>query len=186
MINPFTLQSKILKLQQDVLQPLYTMHSSQEKGRHDWLMAETAKVIERNRGFLEEVSRSSFIAAIFTIVKLFGGADQLSHDDFNRFTRYVNDGGLEAMVKMLMSVDKEKTFLEELASLPRHIRENAPLMLTKSAELHEDFIEGYFRQQYGGLEATPFKLQDNRLKSTTFIQNLAAIAEKSWQNESEI
>ncbi|WP_163339749.1 hypothetical protein [Desulfopila sp. IMCC35008] len=185
MINPFSLQSKISKLQNDVLQPLYTMHSGQEGSRHEWLMAETAKVIERNRPFLEEVSRSSFIAAIFTIVKLFGGADQLSHDDFNRFTRYVNDGGLESMVKMLLSVDKEKTFLDELASLPQHIRENAPLMLTKSAELHDDFIEGYFRQQYGGPGAVPIKLQNNRLKSTAFIQHLADIAEKAWQNESE-
>lgn len=184
MINPFTLQSKIQNLQHDVLEPLYTMHSRQEGARHDLLMAETGKIIERNRPFLEEVSRSSFIAAIFTIVKLFGGADQLSHEDFDRFTRYVNDGGLKAMVKMLLSADKEKAFLDELGFLPQHIRGNAPLMLNKSAELHEDFIEGYFRQQYGGPRAVPVKLQDNRQKSTAFILRLADISKEAWQNES--
>lgn len=185
MINPFTLQSKIQKLQNDVLQPLYTMHNQQEGGRHDWLMAETAKVIEKNRPFLEEVSRSNFIAALFTIVKMFGGADKLSHDDFNRFTRYVHDGGLKAMVKMLLSVEKEETFLDELASLPRHIRKNAPHMLTKSAELHDDFIDGYFRRHYGEPGAVPIKLQDNRLRSTAFIRSLAGIATTAWETESE-
>jgi hypothetical protein len=176
MINIFTLQSKIQQLQHDVLEPLYTMHIRQEGAGHDWLMAETGKVIERNRPFLEEVSRSSFIAAIFTIIKMFGGADQLSHEDFDRFTGYVNDGGLKAMVKMLSSPDMEQTFLDELDSLPLHIQKNAPLMLAKSAELHEEFIEGYFRQQYGEPGEVPPKLQDNRRKSTAFILRLADIA----------
>ncbi len=178
MINPFTLQSKIHRLQHDVMEPLYTMHKEQLGAKHGWLLAMTGKVIETNRSFLEEMSRSSLISTIFAVVKLFGGADQLSMDDFHRFTSYVNDGGLKAMTKMLLSVDKEKVFLSELDSLPPHIQVNARHMLAQSAILHNDFIEGYLRQQYSSVDTTPAKLQDNCRSSTAFINNLAELARK--------
>ena len=178
MINPFTLQSKIHRLQQDVMEPLYTMHKDQAGATHEWLLAMTGKVIEANRSFLEEMSRSSLISAIFAVVKLFGGADQLSMGDFHRFTSYVNDGGLKAMTKMLLAADKENVFLSELDSLPPHIQVNAGHMLAKSAVLHNDFIKGYLQQQYGSLDATPEKLRENCRKSTAFINNLAELASK--------
>ena len=111
-------------------------------------------------------------------MKLFGGADQLTTDDFSRFTSYVTDGGLKAMVKMLLAAEKEKVFLSELRRLPDQIQSNAHAMLNKSAVLHEDFITGYFNQQYGSLEATPEKLIDNYHKSTAFIRQLATLAKK--------
>lgn len=178
MINPFTLHSKIHRLQNDVMESLYTMHKKQQEAKHDWLLAMTGKVIEANRSFLEELSRSNLISMIFAIVKLFGGADQLSMDDFNRFTSYVNDGGLKAMTKMLLATDKEKVFLSELKSLPPHIQVNARNMLEKSALLHHDFIKGYLIQQYGSFDATPEKLQDNFIKSTAFIKSLSEVAGK--------
>ena len=178
MINPFTIQAKIHRLQQEVLEPLYTMHQGQEKAPHDWLMAQTGKVIEKNRLFLEELSTSRLVSTVFKIVKLFGGAEQLTTDDFNRFTSYVTDGGLKAMVKMLLAAEKEKVFLSELRRLPVQIQKNAPAMLNKSAILHEDFITGYFNQHYGSLGATPEKLIDNYHKSTAFIRRLAILAKK--------
>lgn len=177
MINPFTLQSQIHRLQHDVMEPLYTMHKGQLGAKHDWLLAVTGKVIEANRSFLEEMSRSSLISTIFAVVKLFGGADQLSMDDFHRFTSYVNEGGLEAMTKMLLAADKEKVFLSQLDSLPPHIQVNARHMLAKSAVLHNDFIEGYLIQQYGSLDAAP--------KSSTITAGSQRHSYKTWQSWQE-
>ena len=177
MINPFSLQTRIARLQQEVLTPLYTMHPGQAETDHPSLLAATGKVIETHRPFLEEVSRSSLLAGIFAIVKLFGGAEQLSREDFARFTGYVNEGGLQAMVAMLLAADMEQAFLDELRGLPAHVRANASLMLAKSAELHEEFIAGYFRDTYGSQDAAPPKLQENRQRSTTFIRRLATLAE---------
>jgi len=178
MINPFTIQSKISRLQQDVLTPLYTMHPEQAKMDHGWLLVLTGRVIEANRTFLEELAASNLVAAVFKIVKLLGGAGDLTEDDFDRFTSYINDGGLKAMVAMLLASDKEKTFVAELKSLPPEIRANASAMLKKSASLHHDFIRGYFKEQHGDFQAAPAKLRENFKKSEQFILRLASLASK--------
>ncbi len=178
MINPFTLQGKIEQLQSDVLGPLYTMHNEQGIANHDFLLSQTGQVIEANRPFIEELSGSRIVATAFTIIKLFGGADQLSNDDFNRFTSYVREGGLKAMVKMLLSVKKEEVFVTELHSLPNHIQKNASLMLEKSATLHDGYIRKYLINSYDTIEASPAKLQENWKKSTAFILRLAELAKR--------
>ena len=178
MLNPFTLQAKITKLQKDVLEPLYTMHEDQEKAEHSWLLHRTGQVIEKNRLFIEDLSQSLLITVAFSIIKILGGADNLSNEDFDRFSSYVRDGGLKAMVKMLLSADKEQTFIAELLSLPTEIRQNAPAMLTKSAALHDEYMTAYFKQNYGSLKSTPKKLLDNSQKSTEFITRLADLARK--------
>jgi hypothetical protein len=116
------------------------------------------------------------VAVIFKIVKLLGGADQLTEQDFDRFTSYVNDGGIEAMIKMLLAADKQKTFISELQNLPVDVRKNAPLMLKKSAELHKDFITGFFKENYGSISQVPPKLMDNFQKSNSFIERLTLLA----------
>jgi len=176
MINPFTLNSRISRLQNEVLEPLYTMHPAQETSQHEWLLTLTGRVIEQNRRFLEEIAASSLIAAVFKIVKLLGGAEGLTQADFDRFTSYVNAGGIKAMVTMLLAADKQHVFLAELRNLPEPNRMNAPQMLQKSADLHRDFIRGYFKEQYGSLQQTPDKLLANFEKSTEFITCLAALA----------
>jgi len=181
MVNPFTIQSKISRLQQEVLSPLYTMHPAQETVGHEWLLTLTGRVIEKNRKFLEEIATSKLVATVFKIVKLLGGADGLSEADFKRFTLYVNAGGLRAMVKMLLAADKQKIFLSELRTLSAVNRNNAPQMLKKSAELHRDFIRGFFKEQYGHVKNTPAKLVDNFEKSNAFILQLASLAEKEMK-----
>ncbi len=176
MINPFTAQAKVSKIQQDVLRPLYTMNSGQEGAQYDWLLVETGRAISSHQQFIEEVCSSRLVAAIFKIIKLLGGADQLTEEDFTRFTAYVNDGGISAMVKMLLSAKKEKTFVEELKRLPQHIQQNAPLMLERSRSLHSDFINGYFRESHGSVQQTPQKLKENFSKSDDFINRLALLA----------
>ncbi|OEU46290.1 MAG: hypothetical protein BA862_07330 [Desulfobulbaceae bacterium S3730MH12] len=176
MVNPFTAGTKIRKIQQDVLRPLYTMYPGQEAAKFSWLLVETGRAISHHRPFMEEVCRSHLVAIIFKIIKLLGGADQLTEEDFTRFTSYVNDGGIKAMVKMLLSADKEKTFIDELAELPPDVRENAPPMLTKSKSLHSDFITGFFKEVYDSVEKTPQKLHDNFAKSDDFINRLAFLA----------
>ncbi|WP_136805159.1 hypothetical protein [Desulfosediminicola flagellatus] len=176
MINPFTIHSKISKLQQDVLLPLYTMHPDQEKTDHEWLLVLTGRVIENNRPFLEGIAKSSLVAAVFKIVKLLGGAEELTDTDFNSFKSYINAGGLKAMVKMLLATDKYNSFRSELRQLPLSNRQNAHQMLAKSALLHQQFITEYLNDQYGSITATPAKLVSNFEKSTEFINSLAAIA----------
>lgn len=178
MINPFTIKAKISKLQEEVLTPLYTMHAKQENMDHSWLLVMTGRVIESNRGFLEELARSSLVATVFKIVKLLGGAGGLTEEDFIRFTSYINDGGLKAMVNMLLAADKEKTFIAELGELPPAISQNASSMLTKSASLHKDFITSFFQRQHGGYQTTPAKLRQNFENSQTFILRLATLAKK--------
>ena len=178
MMNPFTVGSRIKEIQQDVLRPLYVMYPGQEDADYDRLLAETGRVIGSHQGFIEEMSRSSLLAFIFKIIKLFGGADQLSEEDFNRFTSYVNDGGLTAMVTMLLSEDREQTFVDELAKLDIAIRRNAAPMLAKSRDLHRDFITGFFQETYGSLQNTPQKLRDNFARSDAFIHNLSLLAGK--------
>ena len=177
MINPFTIHGKISRLQQEVLLPLYTMHPEQETTQHEWLLTLTGRVIEKNRKFIEERATSSLGAAVFKIVKLLGGAEGLTEADFERFTSYVKAGGLQAMVKMLLAADKQKVFLSELGNLPQANRLNAPQMLRKSADLHRDFIRGFFKEQYGSLQNTPAKLIANFEKSTEFILLLASLAD---------
>lgn len=178
MVNPFTIHGEIKRLQQDVLYPLYTMHAQQETTEHAWLLRMTGEVIEKNRSFIEDLADSTLVALVFKVVVMLGGAGGLREEDFDRFTSYVNAGGIRAMVKMLLAADKEQMFLRELKSLPRENRENAPLMLQKAVQLHQDFIEGFFKQQYGSLAGTPPKLQENFKKSTDFISNLAALSSR--------
>ena len=178
MLNPFTLQSKIRKLRKEVLGPLYTMHEDEEKSQHSWLLHLTGKKIEEHRLFIEELSQSRLLAVAFSIIKILGGADNLSNEDFDRFSSYVRNGGIKAMVKMLLSTDKEKAFIAELRSLPAGTRQNAPAMLAKSATLHEEYMIDYFKQSYGSLKATPPKLFENSQQSTAFIAKLTDLAQK--------
>ena len=94
------------------------MYAGQEDTDHAWLLVETGRAIAAHQGYIEELCRSRLVAVIFKIVKLKGGADQLTEEDFDRFTSYVNDGGIRVMIKMLLSPDKEKTFVAELLLLP--------------------------------------------------------------------
>lgn len=176
MVNPFTAQTKISRIQQDVLHPLYTMHAGQESSKHDWLLVETGRAIAKHQKYIEEICSSRMVAAIFKIVKMLGGADQLTEEDFTRFTSYVNDGGIKAMIKMLLSPNKEKTFVAELQHLPQNVKENAPLMLAKSNTLHQDFISGFLKENYGSVKNSPEKLRDNFAKSTAFIETLTRLA----------
>ena len=180
MINPFTVQTKIDSIQQDVLKPLYTM-SSQQFGEYSWLLAETGRAVARHQSFIEELCSSRLVAAVFSIVKLLGGAEQMTQLDFDRFTSYVNDGGLGAMIKMLLSVDREKVFSFELSKLPENIQHNAPLMLAKAKALHGDFITAFFEQSYGTLHNTPEQLRTHLALSTEFIENLTVLAQKNLE-----
>ncbi len=173
MVNPFTLHTKISKIQQEVLDPLYT---SQNSFKHEWLLAETGRVVEKHKNYIEELCRSRLISAIFKVVKLLGGADRLTVNDFDRFTGYVNKGGLQAMIKMLVSVDKERSFKEELKRLPKHVQANAPDMLQKSRLLHKDFINSYLKQSFGDIKSTPQNLQDNFTHTDLFIGKLVLLA----------
>ena len=80
------------------------------------------------------------------------------------------------MVKMLLSVNKEKTFLDELERLPHDVRKNASQMLKKSNGLHSDFITGYLREKFGSVQSSPPKILDNFEKSQKFINTLADLA----------
>ncbi len=176
MINPFTAQEAIRRIQQDVLRPLYTMYEGQEEAAHSWLLAETGRAIVGHRPFIEELCASRLVAMIFKIVKFLGGAEQLTAEDFSRFTAYVNEGGLQAMIKMLLAVDKEAIFVEELRGLPTHVQANAALMLAKAKSLHADFINDFFGQVFGTRDKAPAKLRDNFLKSQEFIDRLVQLA----------
>jgi hypothetical protein len=176
MVNPFTLKSKISRIEHELLQPLYGQVTD---FRHEWLLAETGRIIAKHRRFMEELCSSSLVAAVFKVVKLLGGADRLSSRDFERFTGYVNSGGLQAMTRMLVSVEKEKSFIQELKRLPRPVQQNAQAMLDKSRLLHDDFIRGYFRRTFGSIEAAPARLQENFKASDKFIERLAQLAGKN-------
>ena len=176
MINPFTAQADICRIQQDVLRPLYTMYAGQEAAPHAWLLAETGRAIAGHRRYIEDVCSSRLVAVIFKIVKFLGGAEQLTAEDFARFTSYVNDGGLQAMITMLLAVDKEATFTQELQRLPHHVRANAAPMLTKAKSLHTDFITGFFQESFGSVDKTPLKLRDNFVRSREFIDRLVQLA----------
>lgn len=181
MVNFFTAQAEIKQIQQDVLRPLYTMYSGQEEASHAWLLSETGRAIAGHRRYIEEVCASRLVALIFKIVKFLGGAEQLTSEDFARFTAYVNDGGLHAMIMMLLAVDKEKTFIEELHHLPDHVRTNAAPMLAKAKSLHTDFITGYFQENFGSVDNTPAKLRDNFVRSRAFIERLVQLAKNHPQ-----
>jgi len=176
MVNPFTLHARISAIQQEVLHPLYI---SDNDYSHDWLLAETGRVVAKHKSYLQELCSSRLISAIFKVVKLLGGADRLTVEDFDRFTGYVNAGGLQAMVQMLVAADKEKSFQLELKRLPGQIQANAPDMLQKAKLLHLDFIEGFFKQSYGSLASTPQKLQDNLTLSDRFVDRLILLAQKN-------
>jgi len=179
MINIFTIQAKINRMQQEALRPLYTVYPGYEAALHDRLLAETGRAIEIHQGYIEELCRSRLVAMVFKIVKFLGGADRLTEEDFTRFTSYVNDGGIEAMVKMLLAADKEQSFAGELRRLPSHVQHNAPSMLNKSVGLHEDFITGFFRETYGSLNRTPARLRDNSAETRRFICRLVVLAEEN-------
>lgn len=163
-------------MQQDVLRPLYTMHKDQATAPHGWLLAETGRAIARHRHYIEEVCASRLVAVIFKVIKFLGGAEQLTAEDFTRFTSYVNDGGIKAMIAMLLATDKEAIFVDELRRLPEQVRANAPQMLAKAKCLHTDFINGFFCETFGSLDNTPAKLRENFIQSREFIARLAQLA----------
>lgn len=180
MINPLTLYSKIQQLQLDVLGPLYIDHTNQMK-THDELLRFTGKSIEPWKGFIEDVFNSTFVKLAFKVVKALGFADQLTKEDFQRFTNYVNDGGLDAMLNMLKCVDMEKAFMEELAMLPPEIQLNAPIMLEKARVLHQDYILGYLQKKYGPAKFIPSILLRRQRETDEFIEKLAKLAHKNNQ-----
>ncbi len=177
MINPFTVQSKIAQIQKDVLAPLYTMSPAFQDGNHDWLLAETGRAIVNHQKFIEDICFSRLVAAVFKIVKILGGADQLSEEDFDRFTSYVNESGIAAMQKMLLAADKDRAFVDELKGLPSDVQKNAARMLAKANTLHTDFIEDYFKKNHGSIGQTPSRLRENFAASTSFISRLTLLAE---------
>ena len=183
MLNPFTAQADISRIQQDVLGPLYTLYPGQETASHPWLLAETGRAIARHRRYIEEVCASRLVALVFRIVKFLGGAEQLTTEDFARFTSYVNDGGIKAMIQLLLAAAKETTFTEDLHRLPDHLQANAAPMLNKAKSLHTDFITGFFCENYGSLEQTPAKLRDNFIQSREFIGRLAQLASAAEQRK---
>jgi len=178
MINPFTIQSKIDRIQEEVLAPLYTVAGGQANADHNWLLAETGRAISKHQRFIHEVCGSRLVAAAFKVVKILGGADQLTQEDFDRFTSYVNEGGISAMLKMLLSVEKEKVFVAEIQGLPLQVQQNAAKMLAKSNILHTDFVTHFLKQTFGSLENSPEQLRANLTASTDFITRLTVLAEK--------
>jgi len=149
MINPLTLYYKIMRMQKEVMKPLYGTPGYAHLD-HNVLLLLTGKAIAPHAAFIHEVCNSSFIAVCFKCLKLIGGATQLTEEDFERFTNYVKDGGLEATLKMLEADDKFKAFSDELAILPKRVRDNAELMLTKFKVLHTDFVMTHLcKNNYG-------------------------------------
>jgi hypothetical protein len=80
------------------------------------------------------------------------------------------------MIAMLLAVDKEATFTQELQRLPHHVRANSAPMLTKAKSLHTDFITGFFQESFGSVDKTPLKLRDNFVRSREFIDRLVQLA----------
>lgn len=175
MINPLTLYSKIMKIQKEVMLPLYGNHPGYVKVDHDILLKLVGKRIEPHVEFIHELCNSKFIAVAFKFIKLIGGAPQLTEEDFERFTNYVKDGGVEAMLVMLDADDKFKAFSAELERLPQRVRNNAELMLTKSKVLHEEFVEEYLRKEYKTVKNASVPLR--RLAETDlFIERLIQLS----------
>lgn len=173
MINVFTLPGKIKDIQLDVLGPLYIDHSHQDKD-HDELLRFTGKSIGMHKVFIEDVCKSKFIKIVFKIVKALGFADDLSHKDFDHFTSYVNDGGLDAMLNMLKCVDMDKAFVEELNMLPRHVQRNAPHMLERASNLHWNYVHTYLQDRHNNV--IPDILLKRLRLSDHFIKRLVKLA----------
>jgi len=175
MINPLTLYSNIKNLQTQVLAPLYTIHSFQTD-THDSLLFITGKTVKEYKSFIVDVCNSSLIRVVFKVIKALGGAEQLTTDDFNHFTNYVKDGGLDAMILMLESDNKEDVFVHELIGLPQSIQDNAFDMLTKARALHEDYISDYLLKEYGIVKDVPPILYQRMRETNEFIDKLVKLA----------
>lgn len=177
MINPLTLYSNIMKIQAEVMKPLYGNHPGYDNIEHNVLLYLTGKKIAPHAAFIHELCNSTFIAVAFKFIKLIGGAPQLTEEDFERFTNYVKDGGIEAMLIMLDSEDKFKAFSEELERLPQRVRDNAEEMLRKSRSLHKEFVLEYLRKEYKNKKMPEAPL--HRLNETDlFIEKLVQLAER--------
>jgi len=184
MINPITLYSKIISIQEQVMAPLYTTHSRMNED-HSTLLQITGRSIMEHESYIKDVCNSKFIRLCFNIIKKAGGCKDLDIEDFDRFTNYVKDGGLTSMMNMLKSNDKEKAFVDELDKLPVRVRENAYAMLTKSRWLHEDFVIAYLIKQYGynddGHEHISDILMEHLKLTNEFMDRLVDLAYKEQQ-----
>jgi hypothetical protein len=176
MINPLTLYSKIMRMQKEVMKPLYGNHPSYAHVNHDKLLLLTGKAIAPHVALIHEVCSSPFIAVYFKCIKLIGGAPHLTEEDFERFTNYVKDGGLEAMLKMLEADDKFKAFSDELAVLPQRVRDNAELMITKSRVLHSEFVISYLHKNNAG--PMPEVCAERLLQTNAFIDRLMQLSRR--------
>jgi hypothetical protein len=65
MINPFTVQSRIQNIQQQVLQPLYMIYPEQQDARHDWLLVKTGRAIAENKKYIRRVLLQPFCGSDF-------------------------------------------------------------------------------------------------------------------------
>jgi len=175
MINPFTLKSKIETIQNHVMDPLYGEYSLNTDHTHKQLLHFTGIAISLHTDYIEELSKSSFVKLIFNVLNIIGGVKRLGVYDFERFVNYVNNGGINALLNMLSSDDMEKSFLNELDRLPRHIRDNAHIILLKSKELHSDYVTSYFESKYGS-DPVPSKLMKNFVLTDQFILRLSELA----------
>ncbi len=175
MINPITLYTKITRIQKEVLAPLYTTHSRMKED-HSILLEITGRSIMEHESYIEDVCNSKFIRLCFNIIKKLGGCKDLHIDDFDRFTNYVKDGGLTAMMVMLKSNDKEQAFVDELDKLPKRVRENAHAMLLKSRWLHEDFVTEFLTKEYGAFEVVPDILTEHLKLTNLFMDGLIELA----------
>lgn len=179
MLNFFTLQNKVGTLQKDVLGPLYTVHNLQGKPHKDLLYL-TGEQIAKYRIFIEEVFNSTVVWLAFKVVKILGGAASLSEDDFNHFTGYIKAGGLDSMLAMLEADDMFKAFSVELLKLPPEVQADAPYMLKRAQKLHMEFIDAYFKREWGSVDDVCPELIKRQVETNQFIGKLIILAEDRW------
>lgn len=179
MLNFFTLQNKVSALQRDVLGPLYTVHNLQGKSHQDLLYL-TGEQVSKYKNFIEEVFDSTIVWLAFKVVKILGGAASLSEDDFKHFTGYIKAGGLDSMLAMLEADDMFETFSSELLKLPPEVQADAHHMLKRAQKLHTEFIDAYFKREWGSVDEVCPELIKRQVETNQFIGKLIILAEDRW------
>jgi len=173
MINVLTMYFKVQSIQEQVMSALYT-RNSYEDAEHKVLLKYTGQNIMEHKEYINDVCRSSFIRGCFNIIKKIGGCPDLTIEDFDRFTNYVKDGGLDSMWFMLKSENQEEAFVDELDRLPKRVRDNAHAMLTKARALHEDFVTAYLYNKFP--QSIPGILIQHFNDTNAFLARLVALA----------
>lgn len=178
MLNPFTLQPKLMKAQRELMEPLYTVNNNGKS--HVENVRLTGERLNTHLELVEELCSSAFAPAGYKVLQLIGGASNMTKDDYAWFVKFVRAGYLTQVIEMLREPNMTKAFVLSFKNMQDGMSMDVPNMIQVACRLHQEFVADYLVKEYGSLRDVPEELMTNMKRTIAFLQHLRKAALQSF------